>query len=284
MSEHEVAVRDDRPEEIESVEVIERGSEDLLRFSRDLSIAYSFCTSLVQTQFVPGQYQNNPGNAAAAVMTARGVGITDPLAALRSIDIIQGTPAFRANTLRALVQREGHEIWVEEASSQRAVVKGKRRGSDRVEVSMWDMDRARQMKLAGKDNWQKQPQAMLVARATSEVARLIAADVILGLYAAEELADGVVPAQVAEVAVEKPKRRVARRKKAEQVEAPESPEKPGEANGEPAEQVSDDAEPVTEPVEPEAAEAPVEDEPPVDEEQVQSELADWGEVPEGWDS
>ena len=196
---NEVAVRDDRPEEIESVEVIERGSEDLLRFSRDLSIAYSFCTSLVQTQFVPGQYQNNPGNAAAAVMTARGVGITDPLAALRSIDIIQGTPAFRANTLRALVQREGHEIWVEEASSQRAVVKGKRRGSDRVEVSMWDMDRARQMKLAGKDNWQKQPQAMLVARATSEVARLIAADVILGLYAVEELADGVVPAQVAEV-------------------------------------------------------------------------------------
>lgn len=260
-----------------------QGSDDLVLFSKDLMVSYDFCRYLVETPFVPSQYQRNPGNAAAAIMTARGVGITDPLAALRSIDVIQGTPAFRANTLRALLQREGHQIWVEEASSQRALVKGKRKGSDRVEQSMWDMDRARQMGLANKDNWKKQPQAMLVARATSEVARLIAADVILGLYSVEELADGELP-PVIEEAPEKPKRRVARRKKAEQVEAPESPEEPGEANGEPAEQVSDDAEPVSKPVEPEATEAPVEDEPPVDEEQVQPELEAWGEVPEGWDS
>ncbi|MBK0296689.1 hypothetical protein IAE22_32635, partial [Bacillus sp. S34] len=113
-----------------------------------------------------------------------------PLAALRAIDIIQGTPAMRAITLRALVQNAGHEIWVEESTATRAVVRGRRRGSDKVETSEWSIDRARTMQLLSKDNWKKQPTAMLLARATSEIARLIAADVLLGLpYSVEELDD-----------------------------------------------------------------------------------------------
>ena len=40
-------------------------------------------------------------------------------------------------------------------------------------------------------NWKKQPGAMLVARATSEACRLVAADAILGIgYSSEEIADG----------------------------------------------------------------------------------------------
>jgi hypothetical protein len=46
--------------------------------------------------------------------------------------------------------------------------------------------------LTTKSNWKSQPQAMLVARATSEIARLIASDAILGIaYSIEEIADGV---------------------------------------------------------------------------------------------
>lgn len=192
----------------------EHGSEDLLRFARDLQLAYNFSRSLVTTPFVPQQYQGNPGHAAAAIMTARGVGITDPMAALRALDIIQGTPAFRANTLRALVQRDGHRLWVVEANSQRVIMRGQRRGDDQVQESMWDMDRARAMGLTNKDNWKKQPQAMLTARATSELARLIAADSISGLYSVEELTDGVVPAESAPAVESKPapKRRMSRRK------------------------------------------------------------------------
>ena len=77
-----------------------------------------------------------------------------------------------------------------------------------------------------KDNWKTQPQVMLLARATSEVVRLIAADVLLGIpYSIEELQD-VGPAEVAESVVSEKKpasRRVSRRALAPVAE-PELPE------------------------------------------------------------
>lgn len=272
----------------------EHGSQDLLRFARDLQIAYSFARSLVTTPFVPQQYQGNPGHAAAAIMTARGVGISDPMTALRSLDVIQGTPAFRANTLRALVQRDGHEIWVEEANSQRVIMRGRRRGEDRVQESMWDMDRAKAMGLTGKDNWKKQPQAMLTARATSELSRLIAADTIAGLYSVEELADGETPVDAPPAVTKPTAKRVMRRKKVEpkpelkadevkpeeEQEAPTpEPEKASESSA----QVTDKApEPADEPS-PEAAETtdaftgdPAKPTP--------EEAAEWGLLPAGFDS
>ncbi len=36
------------------------------------------------------------------------------------------------------------------------------------QTSVWTIERAQQMGLLGKDQWKKQPDAMLVARATSE--------------------------------------------------------------------------------------------------------------------
>lgn len=182
----------------------EYGSEIMLRFVRDLGLAYTAAKSLVKTSFVPSSYQGKPEEAAAAIVTGLGMGL-DPLAALRSMDVIQGTPAFRALTIRAIVQSHGHEIWVEETTSHRAIVKGRRKGSDKVETSVWDMDRARGLNLTGKPNWKNQPGTMLIARATAEVGRLIAADALLGMaYSIEELEDGVVPEPV-ETSVAKPR-------------------------------------------------------------------------------
>lgn len=206
---------------------VAHGSAELVQFSSNLRLAYSAGVSLATTAFVPASFSGRPEQVAAAIVTGLELGLT-PMAALRSMDIINGTPALRANTLRAIALAKGHEMWVEESTSQRAIVKGRRRGSDQVQESVWDMDRARQMKLAGKDNWQKQPKAMLLARATSELARLIAPDDILGLsYAAEELSDEVVPV---DEPVKRGTSRVGRRKKSEAV-------KPAEVKPEPVETV-----------------------------------------------
>lgn len=209
----------------------EWGSEIMLRFVRDLGLAYTAAKSLVKTSFVPASYQGKPEEAAAAIVTGLGMGL-DPLAALRSMDVIQGTPAFRALTIRAIVQSHGHEIWVEESNSQRAIVKGRRRGSDKIETSVWDMDRARGLGLTNKSNWKNQPGVMLVARGTSEIGRLIAADALLGMgYSIEELEDGVTPEPQAE---EKPRgrsanRTVARKPRQEPATAPEVAEPVEEA-------------------------------------------------------
>jgi hypothetical protein len=119
------------------------------------------------------------------------------------------------------VQSKGHEVWVEDSTTTRAIVCGKRKGSEQVQKSVWTMDRAKGLKIDQKENWRKQPQAMLIARATAELCRLIASDVILGIpYAVEELGDDDGTTEAAPRA-----KRTAKRQPIETVELPE-PEVP----------------------------------------------------------
>jgi len=191
------------------------GPSGLIEWGHALAAAGQIADAIGDTEFVPKQWRGRKPEVAAAIMTGAALGM-DPLAALRAMDSISGQPAFRANTMRGLVQSAGHEIWIEEANSTRAIVKGRRRGGQRVETSTWTIDRARQLGLVGKDNWKKQPQVMLVARGTSEIARLIAADVLLGMpYSSEEIDDtgetiGAEPAAT----IVAPARRTAQRKSA----------------------------------------------------------------------
>lgn len=189
----------------------------LIRWARDAREAHTIALSLVKTSFVPQSMRNKPEEAAAAILTGAEIGLT-PMAALRSIDVIQGTPAMRAHALRGLVQSRGHEMWVEESNSNRAIVCGRRKGEAQVQQSTWTLDRAKALGLLVKDNWKRQPQAMLVARATSELCRLIASDVLLGLpYSIEELSDDQAPEAAPVVAA---KKRTAQRAQAPQIEPP----------------------------------------------------------------
>jgi hypothetical protein len=164
--------------------------------------AYSIAVSIAKTSFVPAHFQDKPHEVTAAILAGKELGL-EPMSALRSITVIKGTPALTANAMRGLVQSRGHEVWVESESSTKAVVKARREGEERIHTSEWTLDRAKSMGLTSRDNWQKQPQAMLVARATSEACRRVAADALIGMpYSAEELAD--VDGDVDEL---KPKRR-----------------------------------------------------------------------------
>lgn len=154
---------------------------------------HQIAVSLSKTSFVPKSMQGRPDEITGAILAGRELNL-DPMAALRSIDIIDGTPAIRAVTLRALVQARGHEIWVEDSTAIKAVVHGRRKGEDHVQTSVWTIERAKTAGLTSKKNWQNHPSAMLIARATAEVCRLVAADVILGMpYTSEEIRDGAAP-------------------------------------------------------------------------------------------
>ena len=137
--------------------------------------------------------------AAAAIMTGAELGLK-PGAALRSIAVINNTPALNAITLRAILLNAGHEIWVlPDSNSARAIVRARRLGSDDVQQSTWTLDRAKTAGLypgAERSQWRKNPGAMLVARATAEAARYVAADAILGIpYTEEELIDAIEGAE-----------------------------------------------------------------------------------------
>lgn len=194
--------------------------------------AHEIAVSLVQTSFVPEAFRGKAGEATAAILAGAEVGL-DPMAALRSFDIIQGTAAPRAMTLRAVLQSRGHQIWVEESTATRAIVHGIRFGETKVHKSVWTLDRAKQLGLLSKKNWQAQPQAMLIARATSECARLVASDAILGIpYSSEELDDeGTVTPDVAPET--KPARRTAQRAARAAAEPAPEPEFDEPAGAEP---------------------------------------------------
>lgn len=162
----------------------------LADWAQSADAAYQVAERLSTSAFVPAQFKGKPVELTAAILSGLEVGLS-PMAAMRSFDIIQGQAAPRAITLRAVVQSHGHEMVLIESTNSRCRMKGRRRGSDEWQSVMWTIERAQQLALTGKDNWKKQPGAMLLARATSELARLIASDAILGIgYSAEEVADG----------------------------------------------------------------------------------------------
>lgn len=187
-------------------------------WAQSADAAFQVAQRLSDSAFVPQQFRGKPVETTAAILAGLEVGLS-PMQAIRSFDIIQGTAAPRAITLRALVQSAGHEMVLIESGPTRCRMKGRRRGSSEWQTVTWTIERARDLKLTGKDNWSKQPAAMLVARATSELARLVASDAILGIgYSAEEVADGgTYDQEVAETtaAASKPSgtRRMSRRPK-----------------------------------------------------------------------
>ncbi|MGV2386374.1 MAG UNVERIFIED_CONTAM: hypothetical protein LOD86_14085, partial [Thermobifida fusca] len=76
--------------------------------------AHAIAESLARTSFVPRSLQGRPADITAAILTGQELGM-QPMAALRSLDIIQGTPSLRAHAMRALVQRAGHQIQLVES-------------------------------------------------------------------------------------------------------------------------------------------------------------------------
>lgn len=223
----ELAVRQDYPPAV--VSNIPPAAQGLVEWAHSAQAAYELAQRIITTSFAPAQYRGKPDEAAAAMLAGAEVGLS-PMAALRSFDVIQGVAAPRAITLRAIVQSLGHEIVYTEQSPTRVVAQGKRKGSSTWQTVEWTIQRAQQLGLTGKDQWKKQPQTMLVARATAECARLIAADAILGIpFSSEEIADSDGPTTTVSRTEAKP-RTVARRKAPEPAEPefdpPAEPEPP----------------------------------------------------------
>lgn len=180
----DIAVRQDN-----APALIPDAAAGLVEWAQAAQAAFQLAKGLVSTSFVPQNYRGKPDEAAAAILAGSEVGLS-PMASLRAFDNIQGTATPKAITIRAVMLRLGCEIEVDEQTSQRCIMRGRRARDANWTTVEWTMDRARKMGLDKKQQWTSQPGAMLVARATSELGRLIAADALLGLgYTAEEVAD-----------------------------------------------------------------------------------------------
>lgn len=165
----------------------------LVQWAHEADQAHRIAQSLARTSFVPSTMRGKPDDITAAILAGQELGL-QPMAALRSMDIIQGTPALRAHAMRGLVQSHGHEVVLVESTPEHCTMRGRRKGSDNWQEVEWGLPRAERLGLTGKSEWKKQSQTMLVARATGEICRLIAADVLFAMpYASEELDETAMP-------------------------------------------------------------------------------------------
>lgn len=170
-------------------------STDLAAWAGAMGDAMTLAKGLAGTAFVPSHFQGKPADTAVAIMKGAALGL-DPVAALEAIYVISGKPALYARSMVALVLARGHEVWTEEADAATVTVRGRRHGSSHVEESTWDVARVKAAGLDRNRQYAAHPEAMLYARAATDVCRRIAPDVLAGLsYGVEELQEPAVDAQ-----------------------------------------------------------------------------------------
>lgn len=154
----------------------ERERWNIMREQADILIKSGFLPTTVRT----------PEQAIAIMMMSEAIGVM-PIIGLQSINVIQGKPTVSPQLMLALINRSGQleDLQILDDGLGCSVVM-KRVGRSAY-TAHFDMDDAKKMGLAGKDNWNKQPATMRQWRAVSAACRVVFPDIIMGMYLTEEL-------------------------------------------------------------------------------------------------
>jgi hypothetical protein len=170
--------------------------------SSRLTERMTYAKALAHASLLPRAYRDQPANVLLAMEYGDALGLS-PIAAIQGVHVIDGKPTASASLIGALVRRAGHRLRVETSpdgtSATATIIRAD--DPDFPFTCTWTMDRARAAGLLGKSggSWSTYPQAMLKARAITEVARDACPEVLSGVaYTAEELgADDHAPTATA---------------------------------------------------------------------------------------
>ncbi|MCG7241957.1 MULTISPECIES: hypothetical protein [Corynebacterium] len=167
-------------------ELSDNGLSGLMRQAEAMDAAHKLATVLCNTQMVPQTFRGKPDDGAAAILYGAELGLK-PQQALQQVFVIHGQPAIYARTMVALLKGKGYKFKTVESSDESVTVRGVAPSGEQ-ESSTWTIDRAKKAGYTSNKRYQTDPQAMLYAKAASEVSRRLAPNVLLGIkYAAEDL-------------------------------------------------------------------------------------------------
>lgn len=155
----------------------------------EIAASKEWATTMATSSLLPAAFKGNPANLFYAVELADALTIPR-INAVTNIHVISGKPTMSADLMVALARNAGHKVRFHTAPDGKAVKAELIRADDPdfVFESVWTWDRAVAAKLTGKDTWKNFPQAMLRARAASEVIRQGASEVLVGvIYTPDEL-------------------------------------------------------------------------------------------------
>ncbi len=132
-------------------------------------------------------FRKNPEQIISLMLIAQAEGLHPATAALE-YDIIDGKPALKSQSALARFQRAGGKVtWLVRTEAEATATFSHPQSSD-VTVT-WNMERAQQQGLAGKDNWKKQPGIMLQWRTVAEGVRVCYPACLNRMYTDVEVQD-----------------------------------------------------------------------------------------------
>ena len=162
------------------------GLELLVKQAKAMDAAHQLATVLCNTSMVPATFRGKPDDGAAAILYGAELGLK-PQQALQQVFVIHGQPAIYARTMAALLKAKGYKFETVEDTPKKVTVTGRSPRGEQ-ETSTWTIERATTAGYTSNKKYQSDPQAMLYAKALSEVCRKLAPDVLLGIrYSAEDL-------------------------------------------------------------------------------------------------
>lgn len=166
---------------------------DLQLFEGDkLNALYKASDTLAKSSILPSSLRGKTADIFSVLVMGQELGI-GAMQALNNIYIVQGRPSLKAELMLAIVnKRFPDRKFKVEVDSKNLVVTctmARCQEDDGGFPCTWDMERAKRMELAGRDQWIKQPLTMLKWRAISECIRTVFPDAILGMYTPDEAMD-----------------------------------------------------------------------------------------------
>lgn len=158
-------------------------------------------SAISRTAMVPSALRNKPDEVLAVVMYGAELGI-GPMQALQQINFIEGKPSMAPELMRALIRQAGHKLSIKQSKTV-CVIVGERGDTgeigeteftleDAVDAGLCSVDGAGKVRARSAQGkilpWEKYTRDMLLARATSRIARMMFSDVIAGMsYTPEEI-------------------------------------------------------------------------------------------------
>lgn len=135
-----------------------------------------------------------PTEALALMLIAQSEG-KHPATVFSQYHVIQGRPALKSDAMLARFQQAGGKVEWHTHTNEKvsATFIHPQGGSLTVD---WDMQRAKEAGLTGKDNYKKFPRQMLRARVISEGVRAVYPGVLQGMYTPEEVQEFDAPRPV----------------------------------------------------------------------------------------
>jgi hypothetical protein len=158
---------------------------------RSMSEAVALAKHLFAAKMFSGY--GTPQGVLATILAGRDYDLSST-AALRAFHIIEGRPTLSAGLITALVLRSGKAEYFccTERSAERATFETKRKGNPKPMSLTYTTEEAREAGyLKPGSGWMKNRPDMLVARASTKLARLEYSDVLLSLYETDELRDSI---------------------------------------------------------------------------------------------